>query len=87
MKLISKSVIKQLMKKYNINPVYNVNYMQYAASIELEHKDLIGNDPDKAFRIAMDHLREFPSYYIGLKKMERDLEEYWATRQKPHLTL
>jgi len=43
-------------------------------TVELEHT----NDPNKALEIALDHLFENPpnsfKYYIGLDKMEKELE-------------
>lgn len=85
--MVSKSQAVALMKKYKINPLYGVDYMLFAINVEMEHKNLIGNDPEKAFRIALDHIKEYPNYYYELKKMEQKLSNYWATRKKIPLTL
>ena len=38
--------------------------------VEKEHKDLIGNDKKKRAMIVNAHLRENPTYYTLLKKLE-----------------
>lgn len=39
--------------------------------VEKEHT----KDPAMAKEIALDHLSEFPFYYTGLSKLEKDLEQ------------
>jgi hypothetical protein len=48
--------------------------------VEYEHT----NDTNKATRIAMDHLVEFPRYYIHLDVMEKTLEAEKETGEKCH---
>lgn len=57
--------------------------LMQGAFVEAEHKDLF---PDKemtvrnwiiACKIASDHLKESPTYYESLKKMEDTFDENW----------
>lgn len=83
---VSTEVVKQLANKYHINEaVVPVNILKKAVDIEFEHKDIIGNDPNKAFHIAMAHLREYPDYYVRLIKMEAEAEKYWTGKVKPDI--
>lgn len=86
MKLIPISKILRSIDKHRINiHNYDLYYLQYAASVELEHRDLIGNDTDLAFSIALAHIKEFPNYYVELKKMESRLDKQWKDKAKPAL--
>lgn len=85
-KLISTKTIIELARKYDINTRdYPIWYLQKGASVELEHADIFGPNPDTAFRIALDHLKEFPDYYAELSKMEERLSNRWRNRHKPNL--
>lgn len=86
MKLIPMKTIEEIAEKLKINTDnYDLRYLQYAASVELEHRDVIGNHPETAMRIALDHLEEFPTYYIALKQMESRLDRQWKLKPKPAL--
>lgn len=86
MKLIPLQIIEDVANELKVNlDNYDLRYLQYAASVELEHRDVIGNDPKTAMRIALAHLEEFPTYYIALKQMEKRLDQQWRGRQKPAL--
>lgn len=45
--------------------------LEKGIKVEMEHT----KNKELAREIAMDHLTEFPDYYIALEKMERELEE------------
>jgi len=50
---------------------FNKKWLEIGQKIEFEHTC----DPEKATRIAMDHLTESPDYYKELVKMEKKLED------------
>ena len=84
--MIPIGIIKRLIRKYRIDTDnYSETYIQHAATTELEHRDIIGNNPELALRIAIAHIKEYPSYYIELQKMEAELARTWRNRQKPDL--
>jgi hypothetical protein len=85
--MIPELTIQRLSKKWNVNPVFSTKYLQFAASVELEHKDVVGDNPEMAFRIALDHLKEYPDYYYALKKMEAALKKHWKGKTKPSVFL
>jgi hypothetical protein len=84
---ISDSVVKRLIKKYHVNPMFSVQYMKHAMEVESEHTDTVGDNPEMFIRIAIDHMREFPDYYYELKKMETKLEKKWAGKDKPKVII
>jgi hypothetical protein len=55
--------------------------------VELEHgsrdpeTNVTSDDEILTGKIALAHLREYPDYYTRLAQLEKDAEEYWATRQ------
>jgi hypothetical protein len=76
------------MHAYNIDPdVVSLATVKRAIEVELEHRDIIGNNPELALRIALAHLKESPRYYASLAKLERSEERYWAGRVKPSIFL
>lgn len=66
--------------------IFNIEEFQMGLAVELEHgshdpeTDVIGNDKNKAGKIAWAHLKEIPDYYTRLKKMESEGEEYWSNK-------
>ncbi len=61
----------------------------YAIKVELEHgkrfgavTNIINDDVELAFRIALAHLNEFSNYYAYLERMEAKLDAYWSSRTK-----
>jgi hypothetical protein len=56
-------------------------------AVELEHgaRDLETNvtNDDEMFtgKIALAHLKEFPDYYTRLAQLEKEADEYWASRR------
>jgi len=50
---------------------FDHDQLMKGTKIEFEHTD----DINLAIEIAMDHLMEFPDYYIALDKMENDLKK------------
>lgn len=84
--MVPEEVVKKLVDKYNVNTqVVPMNILKKAMNIEFEHKDIIGHNYDKAFHIAMAHLREYPDYYVRLIKMEAEAEKYWTGKMKPSI--
>jgi len=51
--------------------------LKMGIEVEQEHTD----DVDKARKIALDHLAEFPTYYTELKKMEKKLSKAGAKKE------
>jgi hypothetical protein len=55
-------------------------------NVELEHglHDILTNvsddDPQTTAKIALAHLNEFPDYYVRLRRMEDEAEQYWSAR-------
>ena len=60
---------KQLVKYLNDRCVDGEKELEKGIKVEMEHT----KSQKRAMRIAMDHLVEFPEYYIHLEKMERKL--------------
>lgn len=66
----------------------NLEEFRVGLSVELEHgshdpeTDVIGDDEQKAGKIAWAHLKELPDYYTRLEKMESEGEAYWESRNK-----
>ena len=54
--------------------------------VEIEHgngnpvTNVTNDDPLITAKIALAHLNEFPDYYIRLKKMENEAEDYWMNK-------
>lgn len=84
--MVSDKVINKLASKYHVNlHVLSVELLKYATIEELEHKDVIGKSNDKAFRIALKHLEEFPDYYHRLQRMVDQADKYWSKHKKPNI--
>lgn len=62
---------------------FDLKQFRYGMDVELEHgshdpqTDVTHNDPLMTGKIAFAHMKEFPDYYVRLKKMEEEAEEYW----------
>lgn len=67
---------------------FDVEDFRYGMDVELEHgkrdphTNVTNDDPLTTGKIALAHLNEFPDYYVRLKKMEEEAEEYWEHRNK-----
>ncbi len=52
-------------------------------NVELEHglespeTNVTNDDPVLTMKIALAHLNEYPDYYVRLRKMEDEAEEFW----------
>ncbi|KYC48281.1 MAG: hypothetical protein AMQ74_01615 [Candidatus Methanofastidiosum methylothiophilum] len=57
--------------------------LKVGAKVEREHT----NNPKKAREIASDHLKEYPSYYKELTKMEKWMEIIKITKINPFLVI
>ena len=73
--VIPNKTIDHLIEKYKINrEVLTPSIIRQGIRVEMEHRDIIGDDIEAAFRIALAHWRETNSkYYKRLKTMERSL--------------
>jgi hypothetical protein len=55
--------------------------------VEFEHgshdpqTDVTGDDPILTGKIVLAHLKEFPDYYVRLKRMEEEAEAEWSRRR------
>lgn len=55
--------------------------------VELEHgsrdpeTNVTSDDEILTGKIALAHLREYPDYYTRLAQLEKDAEEYWASKR------
>ncbi len=84
--MVSKKIVTKLAKQYNINlDVISIELLQFAINEEHEHRDIIGDDPEAALRIALAHLNEFPDYYTRLQKMVDQAHKYWAKKTMPSI--
>ena len=54
--------------------------------VELEHgvrdpeTNVTNDDEILTGKIALAHLREFPDYYTRLDKLEKEADDYWASK-------
>jgi hypothetical protein len=59
---------------------------QAGLSVELEHgtrdpqTNVTNNDEILTGKIALAHLKEFPDYYTRLAQLEKEADEYWASK-------
>lgn len=55
--------------------------------MELEHgtknleTNVTNDDSIVTGKIALDHLREIPDYYVRLKKLEEEATQYWDSQK------
>jgi hypothetical protein len=55
-------------------------------AVELEHgardpqTNVTNDDEILTGKIALAHLKEYPDYYTRLDQLEKDAEEYWASK-------
>ena len=55
-------------------------------AVELEHgardpqTNVTNDDEILTGKIALAHLKEYPDYYTRLEQLEKDAEEYWASK-------
>lgn len=82
--------IQKFIKKYDIDlNNISIQTIKDGINVEMEHgtkaglyMNVINDDIEQAFKIAMAHIDEFPDYYVRLKKLETEADEYWKTRPK-----
>lgn len=87
---ISSKQVDKLIHKYNIDTnIVSKDTIMYAIKVELEHgkrfgmiTNIINDDIELSFKIALAHLQEASNYYTFLKRMETSLDKYWRTRTK-----
>jgi len=69
------------MNKHNINPnIVDPKWFLYGLNAEMEHKNIIHNDPDILIKIVIAHLEEYPDYYQRLSKLEEEAKKYWKNK-------
>ena len=67
---------------------FSVEDFRYGLDVELEHgkedprTNVTNSDPMITGKIAWAHLNEYPDYYVRLKKMEAEAEDYWDAKKK-----
>lgn len=84
--MISKTITKKLFKEFNINPkVVPFEIWHDALNAEMEHRDIIGDNPVLAAEIAIAHLDEYPDYYDRLFIMEDEAKKFWKGLKKPSI--
>lgn len=69
--LSDKLSIEDIAKKFDEKLDFIKKQLSDGIEVEMEHT----GDSEKAREIAMDHLSEFPDYYIELAKMEDKLNK------------
>jgi hypothetical protein len=94
---ITKKQALMLAKKLDINlKVISLEVFQQGLNVELEHGSKLSSKLHKNLNVTHDnllitakiataHLTEFPNYYQKLKKLEDNLDKYWAKRTKPNI--
>ena len=90
---VTKTLARKLVDKYNINTdVVPLEEIVIGIKTELEHGSMYGSltniikdDTELAFKIALAHLHEDPRYYYFLQKQEKRREIYWSKRTKPSI--
>ncbi len=90
---ITKTVAKQLAKKFKINlDIIPFDEWHTGLNIELEHgqnlsilTNITNNNIQLTAKIAIAHLIEDPRYYKYLSKMEQKREIYWKKHNKPNI--
>jgi len=89
--MFTKTEIKNALKKLNICLAYELFKMDdimAGIEIELEHgkrskeTNITNDNLIMTLKILLAHLREYPDYYIRLKKMEKDAKKYWKNKWK-----
>jgi hypothetical protein len=84
--MVSNAEVRRLVYKYGIDTkIVSLSTLKKAIGVELEHRALIGHDPEKALIIALAHLQESPRYYQQLSRMEKKEENYWKNKEKPSI--
>ena len=58
---------------------YDNKELEKGKKVEKEHTEI---DKDIPTEISMDHLEEFPDYYIGLTEMEKKLKKKMKKEKK-----
>ncbi|MCJ7511560.1 MAG: hypothetical protein MUO23_01160 [Anaerolineales bacterium] len=64
----------------------SLSEFQSGLAIELEHgardpeTNVTNDDEILTGKIALAHLKEFPDYYTRLAQLEKDAEDYWASK-------
>lgn len=88
---IKKRQVKDFIKKIKLD-MDKYKFTAYdlydGAQIELEHgyisklTNVTNDDVFITLKIALAHLLEFPDYYVRLKQLEKEADEYWKNRAK-----
>jgi len=64
---------KDIANKFKVSVKYIKDQIKKGKKVESEHTD----DEEKQTEIVMDHISEFPDYYIRIKKMEKEAKKDW----------
>ena len=86
--MFSQNTIKKVQKKLKINPlVVSTKEFKSALNVELEHRNVTHGKALLTGKIAVAHLKEDPTYYKKLDKMEKQGKKYWSKHKKPNIFL
>lgn len=76
-------IVARILKICFPNERFTIYDFTYGMNVELEHgtrspkTNVTDDDPLMTGKIALAHLNEFPDYYVRLKKLEQEADEYW----------
>lgn len=68
---------KEIAKKHGVSVEYVVRQAEIGSTVEREHT----TSHEEAYGIALQHIAEFPDYYEGLLKMEKNLKKEWENKK------
>ena len=69
---------KEIAKLHDVSLDYVVKQAEVGSTVEREHV----TTHDEAYKIALQHIAEFPNYYKHLLKMEKKLKGEWKNGKK-----
>jgi len=69
---------KEIAQKHGVSVDYVVRQAEIGSTVEREHT----TSHEEAYGIALQHIAEFPDYYGGLLKMEKQLKKKWEDGKK-----
>lgn len=86
-KVFSEDDAKRMGEEFGLKwEKFDAKQLADGMNVELEHgltdsaTNVTNDSPLITMKIALAHLNEFPDYYIRLKKMEDEAEEFWGIK-------
>ena len=84
--MFTKADIVAAAKRLGVNfKVVSLNTLMYGLHVELEHRDVTKGKLIPTLKIVLAHLKEFPDYYVRLRRMEAAADKHWKTKKKPKI--